>query len=103
MWGKMDNTTANQTLQINAKTNVTNELLLTRGSNKQSDIVSVNGSATISNSLVTSNSIILVTTQNGVVGTDEYPAVVTNKGAGTFDIQHNYSGNLDVGYLIINN
>jgi hypothetical protein len=103
MWGKMDNTTANQTLQINAKTNVTNELLLTRGSNKQSDIVSVNGSATISNSLVTSNSIILVTTQNGLVGTDEYPAVVSNKGTGTFDINHNYAGALDVGYLIINN
>jgi hypothetical protein len=51
---------------------------------------------------VTTNSIILVTTQNGVVGVDEYPAVVNAKGSGTFDIAHNYGGALDVAYLIIN-
>ena len=50
----------------------------------------------------TSNSIILVTTQNGVVGVDEYPAVVNAKGTGTFDIAHNYGGALNVAYLIIN-
>jgi hypothetical protein len=75
---------------------------LDRGTNKSSDIVSVNGSLTVSNSLVTNNSIILVTTQNGSVAGTEYPAVVMNKGTGTFDIVHNYGGNLDVAYLIIN-
>ncbi len=101
MWGKMNNTTANQTLQINAKTSITNELLLTKGSNKQSDIVTVNSSATITNSLVTATSIILVTTQNSTTA-PVYPAVVLNKGTGTFDIAHNYGGNLDVAYMIIN-
>jgi hypothetical protein len=81
---------------------VQGDVKLSKGSNKTCDIVSVNGSATISNSLVTANSIILVTTQNGVVGTDEYPAVVNAKGTGTFDIAHSYGGSLDVAYLIIN-
>jgi hypothetical protein len=87
---------------MNGNLSVTGDVKLSKGSNKTCDIVSVNGSLTVSNSLVTTNSIILVTTQNGVVGSDEYPAVVTNKGAGTFDIQHNYAGSLDVAYLIIN-
>jgi hypothetical protein len=78
------------------------EIKLNKGSNKPSDIVSVNSSLTVSNSLVTTDSIILVTTQNGSVGGTEYPAVVMNKGAGTFDIVHNYGGSLNVAYLIIN-
>jgi hypothetical protein len=59
-----------------------------KGSNKTTDIVSVNSTATISNSLVTAASIILVTTQNSTTG-PVYPAVVTSKGTGTFDIAHN--------------
>ena len=76
---------------------------LNKGTDKPCDIVSVGStSLTVNNSLVTANSIILVTTQNGVVGVDEYPAVVTNKTNGSFVIQHNYGGTLSVGYLIIN-
>jgi hypothetical protein len=75
---------------------------LPSGTNKPAGIVSVNGTATVTNSLVTTDSIILVTTQNGVVSGTEYPAVVTGKTNGSFDIQHNYGGNLSVGYLIIN-
>ena len=78
------------------------EFKLSTASNKPAGIVSVNGSATVTNSLVTTDSIILVTTQNGVVGTDEYPAVVNAKGTGTFDIAHSYGGTLNVAYLIIN-
>jgi hypothetical protein len=70
-------------------------------SNKTTDVVSVNATLTVSNSLVTANSIILVTTQNSTTG-PVYPAVVTSKGAGTFSIAHNFGGNLDVAYLIIN-
>jgi hypothetical protein len=104
MWGKMNNTTANQTLQINARTSITNELLLTKGSNKQSDIVSVaSGGTTVNNSLVTSNSIILVTTQQ-LGGSDPqvYPAVVHSKTDGSFVIKHTLGETLSVGYLIIN-
>jgi hypothetical protein len=74
---------------------------LNKGTNKTTDIVSVNSTLTVSNSLVTANSIILVTTQNSTTG-PVYPAVVLNKGAGTFDIAHNLAGTLDVAYLIIN-
>jgi hypothetical protein len=74
---------------------------LNKGTNKTTDIVSVNGSATVNNSLVTAASIILVTTQNSGTG-PVYPAVVLNKGAGTFDIAHNFGSALDVAYMIIN-
>jgi hypothetical protein len=53
-------------------------------------------------SLATTDSIILVTTQNSSVGGDEYPAVVSSKTNGSFGISHNYGGTLEVGYLIIN-
>jgi hypothetical protein len=78
------------------------EFKLSTASDKPAGIVSVNSSLTVTNSLVTTNSIILVTTQNGSVGGVEYAAVVMNKGAGTFDIVHDYGGTLSVGYLIIN-
>jgi hypothetical protein len=74
---------------------------LNKGTNKTTDIVSVNGSATVNNSLVTAASIILVTTQNSGTG-PVYPAVVLNKGTGTFDIAHNFGSALDVAYMIIN-
>jgi hypothetical protein len=74
---------------------------LNKGSNKTTDIVSVNSTLTVSNSLVTATSIILVTTQNSTTG-PVYPAVITSKGAGTFDIAHNFGGSLDVAYFIIN-
>ena len=50
-----------------------------------------------------SNSIILLTTQNGVAGSSgKYPAVVHNKQDGSFEIHHNWGGTLQVAYLIIN-
>jgi hypothetical protein len=79
------------------------DIKFNKGSNKTCDIVTVgSGGNTVSNSLVTTNSIILVTTQNSEVGGDEYPAVVSSKSAGQFTINHNYGGNLLVAYLIIN-
>jgi len=65
--------------------------------------VNVNASATVFNSLVTTNSIILLTTQNGLAGSSgKYPAVVHNKQNGSFEIYHNWGGTLQVAYLIIN-
>jgi len=82
---------------------IQNELRLSRGSDKPSGIVSVGSSgATVTNSLATTDSIILVTTQNSSVAGDEYPAVVSTKSAGSFTVNHNYGGTLEVGYLIIN-
>lgn len=79
------------------------EIKLNKGSNKPCDIVSVgSGGLTVSNSLVTGASIILLTTQNSSVAGNDYPAVVSTKGTGTFTIEHSYGGNLDVAYLIIN-
>jgi hypothetical protein len=78
------------------------DVKVNKGSNKTSDIVTVNGTATISNSLVTSDSIILVTCQDRQNQADEYPPVVGNKGTGTFDIFTNVSTNMQVAYLIIN-
>jgi hypothetical protein len=65
-------------------------------------IVSVDGAGTtVNNGLVTTNSIILATTQELNAG-NEYPAVVSGKTAGSFTLSHNFSGNLNVAYLIIN-
>ena len=75
---------------------------LNKGSNKTSDIVTVNASATISNSLVTVDSIILVTCQDRENQAGVYPPVVGNKGTGTFDIFTNIASNMKVAYLIIN-
>jgi hypothetical protein len=79
------------------------DIKFNKGSNKTCDIVTVgSGGTLVSNSLVTTNSIILATTQNSEVGGDEYPAVVSSKSSGQFYLNHNYGGNLLVAYLIIN-
>jgi hypothetical protein len=106
MWGKMDTTTANQTLQINARTRFTNEVLFTTGSNQQAGTAVLDGAnpgtVTVSNSLVTANSIIMVSKQtlnhpNGYVA-------VSAKSAGSFTITSNHNGDTDtVGWFIINN
>jgi hypothetical protein len=100
----LQNLSGSTSLIIQAETiECSGSIKLQKGSNKQSDIVSVGSSgATVTNSLVSTNSIILVTTQNSSVGGDEYPAVVGTKSAGSFTISHNYGGTLEVGYLIIN-
>jgi hypothetical protein len=79
-----------------------NEIKLNVGSDKPADIVSVlNGNATVNNSLATTSSIILVTTQQTLGGT-QYPAIVDNKTAGSFDIKTNQANTIKVAYLIIN-
>ena len=86
--GQVLSTTGSGTLTWT--TGLSNDMKLNRGSNKPSDIVSVNTSTTVFNTLVTSNSIILLTTQNGVAGSSgKYPAVVHNKQDGSFEIHHN--------------
>jgi uncharacterized coiled-coil protein SlyX len=80
------------------------EIKLNKGSDKPCDIVTVgSGGTTVNNSLVTSNSIILVTTQQ-LGGTDPgtHPAVVHSKTTGSFVIKHGLGDSLLVAYLIIN-
>jgi hypothetical protein len=80
-------------------------LNLEQGADKPSGVVTTSpGGATVTNSLVTPNSIILVTTQNqqDLAGTI-YPCTVGSVSTGSFDIAHAYGGfGLKVGYLIIN-
>ena len=96
-------TTGSGTLTWSTPTFSADEMKLNRGGNKPCDIVNVTTSLTVNNSLVTSNSIIILTTQNGVAGSSvKYPAVVHNKQNGSFEIHHNWSGSLQVAYLIIN-
>ena len=64
-------------------------------------IVNIASGGTVTNSLVSSNSIILVTTQQLGSG-QEYPASVSGKTDGSFVIDHNFGSNLNVAYLIIN-
>jgi hypothetical protein len=65
-------------------------------------IVSVaSGGTTVTNGLAKSTSIILATTQDLGSG-DEYPAVVSGKTDGSFTLNHNFGGSLNVAYLIIN-
>jgi hypothetical protein len=118
IYGTFNSTVANQTLQINAATNIRNNLVVSgslrvsgdvmfaSGSNKTMGTVVLDGGnpgvATVSNSLVTSNSLIFLTKQtntnsgNGTVS-------VTSKGSGTFSITSDHNGDTDVvAYQIIN-
>tara|TARA_R110000868_G_scaffold370916_3_gene634439 strand:+ start:8472 stop:11774 length:3303 start_codon:yes stop_codon:yes gene_type:complete len=122
MYGKFDGTTANQTLQINAATdirfglkvsgttNLTGSLLVSgdvqfaSGSNKTIGTVVLDGAnpgaATVSNSLVTANSLIFLTKQTL---TNAHMVAVSSKGSGTFTITSNGNGDTDVvAYQIIN-
>ena len=89
-----------------ASNNNSNQLYLPSGSNKQTGTFVLNGSnpgtATISNSLVTANSLIFLTKQtntnsgNGTVS-------VTSKGSGTFSVTSDHNGDTDtVAFMIIN-
>jgi hypothetical protein len=82
-------------------------VLFTTGSNKQSGVATLDGgnpgSATISNSLVTANSIIMLTKQT-FTDTNSRGIAVVSKGAGTFTISTGHNGDTDqVGWFIINN
>ena len=79
----------------------------TTGSNQQAGTAVLDGgnpgSATISNSLVTANSIIMLTKQT-FADTNSRGVAVVSKGAGTFTISSGHNGDTDtVGYFIINN
>jgi hypothetical protein len=79
----------------------------TTGSNQQAGTATLNGgnpgTVTVSNSLVTANSIIMLTRQdNG--NTNAGPAIISAKSAGTFTITTNHNGDTGViGWFIINN
>ena len=86
--------------------NVSADILFASGSNKTMGTFVLDGAnpgaATVSNSLVTTSSLIFLTKQtntnsgNGTVS-------VTSKGAGTFNVTSNHNGDTDtVAYLIIN-
>jgi len=85
---------------------VSGDIMFASGSNKTMGTVVLDGSnpgvATVSNSLVTANSLIFLTKQtntNSGAGT----VSVTSKGSGTFSITSNHNGDTDtVAYQIIN-
>jgi len=90
----------------NIKVASTFQLQLPSGSNQQTGIFVLDGgnpgTATISNSLVTANSLIFLTKQtntnsgNGTVS-------VTSKGSGTFSVTSDHNGDTDtVAYMIVN-
>jgi hypothetical protein len=85
MWGKMDITTANQTLQINATTRITNDLIV--NGNKQFNVgcfdssVSQSGSANVSQSMTFDNT----ETSYGVTIVDTNKITVEN--SGVYNIQ----------------
>jgi len=96
----------NGTLDVSGSLTLRDGLNIASGSNKTIGTVALNGgnpgTATVSNSLVTSNSIIFLTKQtntnsgNGTVS-------VTSKGTGTFSITSDHNGDTDVvAYQIIN-
>ena len=112
MWGQFNDTTVSQSLQINAATDiryglkVQGNVQFQSGSNKTMGTFVLNGgnpgTATISNSLVTTSSLIFLTKQtntnsgNGTVS-------VTSKGTGTFNVTSDHNGDTDtVAYQIIN-
>ena len=81
-----------------------NQLYLPSGSNRQTGLATLDGgtpsSVTVSNNLVTANSIIMLTKQ-----TNGTPAAVSisSKGSNTFTITSNVNGDADVvAYMIIN-
>jgi hypothetical protein len=83
------------------------QLQLPSGSNQQTGIATLDGgnpgTVTVSNSLVTANSIILLTKQTNN-HPNSGPVNVSSKGSGTFTITSNHNGDADVvGWFIINN
>ena len=82
------------------------EVDFTTGADKQAGTATLNGgnpgTVTISNALVTANSIIMLTKQTNT-NTNAGPVVVSSKGTGTFTITSNHNGDADVvGWFIIN-
>ena len=85
---------------------VSGDVMFSSGSNKTMGTVALDGAnpgtATVSNSLVTSNSMIFLTKQTNN-HPNAGPVVVSSKGTGTFTITSNHNGDADtVAYQIIN-
>ena len=108
----LSNSTGSTSVALNANTvsvsgslNVTGNLLLASGSNSTTGIVTLDGgnpgTVTVSNSLVTSTSMIFLTKQT-LAHPNGYVAV-SSKGSGTFTITSNHNGDTDqVAYMIVN-
>jgi hypothetical protein len=107
----ISNTNGSRQFQINSDTtiissslSVTGNVQFASGSNKTMGTVALDGgnpgSVTVSNTLVTSNSIIMLTKQTL---TNAHMVAVSSKGSSTFTITSNGNGDADtVAYLIIN-
>ena len=85
---------------------VSGDILFSSGSNKTMGTFVLDGGnpgvATVSNSLVTANSLIFLTKQTNV-HSGNGTVSVTSKGTGTFSVTSNHNGDTDtVAYLIIN-
>ncbi len=89
---------------ITGSLNVSGDVMFASGSNKTIGTVVLNGgnpaTASVSNSLVTANSLIFLTKQTF---TNHASVSVSSKGSGTFSIESSHNGDADtVGFLIIN-
>jgi hypothetical protein len=112
LYGTFNATSGSQILQINANTDirfgikVQGNVQFESGSNKTMGTVVLDGgnpgSATISNTLVTTSSLIFLTKQTNN-HPNAGPVVVSSKGSGTFTITSNHNSDTDtVAYQIIN-
>jgi hypothetical protein len=112
LYGTFNATSGSQILQINANTDirfgikVQGNVQFESGSNKTMGTVALDGAnpgaATVSNSLVTTSSLIFLTKQTNN-HPNAGPVVVSSKGSGTFTITSNHNGDTDVvAYQIIN-
>jgi hypothetical protein len=104
MYGEFNGTTANQNLRINANTKIIGNVMFSSGSNKTMGTAVLDGgnpgAVTVSNSLVTTSSLIFLTKQTL---TNAHMVAVSSKGSGTFTITSNGNGDADtVAYQIIN-
>jgi hypothetical protein len=93
-------------LTITGSLKVTGDIQFASGSNTTMGTVALNGAnpgvATVSNSLVTANSLIFLTKQTNN-HPNAGPVVVSSKGTNTFTITSNHNGDTDVvAYQIIN-
>jgi hypothetical protein len=103
-YGSTDSFTIPSNTKITGSLNVTGNLLLASGSNKTTGIVTLDGGSpgavTVSNSLVSSSSMIFLTKQtNATTGS----VAISAKSGGSFTITSTSNGDADqVAYMIVN-
>ena len=100
------NIDASGSVSVTGSATITGDVKFASGSNKTMGTVALDGAnpgtATVSNTLVTANSLIYLTKQTNN-HPNAGPVVVSSKGTGTFTITSNHNGDADtVAYLIIN-